>query len=119
MPGYKREQILSMQKEDLILQRVLAVFQMKKKPSTRQLKEESPPVRKSLKQWDQLYTEDGVLYRKVNLNHEVQWLLLPRKMIPEVLRLTHDMTGHQGHERTTALVAARCYWANMLKDIIN
>ena len=120
MPGYTKEQIQSMQKEDPILQRVLDIFHTKRKPSTKQLREESPQVRKILKHWDQLLTEESVLYRKVKHNHqEVHQLLLPSKMIPEILRLTHDMAGHQGRERTTALVAARCFWATMLTDIRN
>jgi transposase InsO family protein len=118
MPGYTKEQIQLMQKEDPILQRVLQVFQTGKKLTAKQLKAESPPVRKTLKHWDQLFMKDNILFRRMKLNHEeVEQLLLPRKIISEVLRLTHDMAGHQGRERTTALVAARCFWANMLKDI--
>ena len=118
MPGYTDDQLQSLQREDTILLRVIEVVNSKKKPSSVQLKKEDPQVRRILKHWNQLYMKDGVLYRRVQLNHEeVNQLLLPKKLIPEVLRLAHDTAGHQGRERTSALVAARCYWATMLKDI--
>ena len=118
MPGYTVEQLQELQKEDSVIHRVAEVFASKKKPSYSQLKKEEPQVRKILKQWNKLFVKDNIVYRRVQLNHEeVQQLLLPKKLIPEVLRLTHDTAGHQSHERTSALVAARCYWATMSKDI--
>lgn len=47
----------------------------------------------------------------------VHQLLLPKVLQTEVLTSLHDNHGHQGAERTTALVRERCYWPNMHADI--
>ena len=44
-------------------------------------------------------------------------LVLPDKLIPEVLRHLHNLAGHQGIERTLALVRRRCYRVGQFEDI--
>lgn len=44
-------------------------------------------------------------------------LLLPNALIGEVLTQVHQEHGHQGVERTLALLRSRCYWPGMSSDI--
>ncbi|KAL7883342.1 hypothetical protein SRHO_G00010000 [Serrasalmus rhombeus] len=83
---------------------------------------EGLPVRTQgfLRQWDRLVLDKGLLYRKIlkpEGGEEVLQLLLPESLQEEVLRQLHDLHGHQGIERTTALVRERCYWPGMAHDI--
>ena len=46
-------------------------------------------------------------------------LLLPRKLIPEVLQSCHDDMGHQGRQRTLSLVRERFFWPRMYTEVIS
>ncbi|CAG2254187.1 unnamed protein product [Mytilus edulis] len=48
---------------------------------------------------------------------ECKQLLVPETMKTYVLDTMHNSSGHQGIERTYALIQKRCYWLNMLQDI--
>ena len=75
-------------------------------------------MRKLLRSWDRFQLKDDVLYHSVYEDGEnVLQLVLPDKLIPEVLRHLYDLAGHQGIERTLALVRRRCYWVDQFKDV--
>lgn len=44
-------------------------------------------------------------------------LLLPNALTGEVLTQVHQEHGHQGVERTLALLWSRCYWGGMSSDV--
>lgn len=44
-------------------------------------------------------------------------LLIPESLKSYVLEIMHNLSGHQGIERTYALLKKRCYWWNMLIGI--
>lgn len=48
---------------------------------------------------------------------ECNQLLIPESLKSYVLEIMHNLSGHQGIERTYALLKKRCYWLNMLIDI--
>ena len=47
----------------------------------------------------------------------VDVLLLPSCLKETTLRGLHDRAGHQGVERTEALVRERCYWVGLREDV--
>jgi len=44
-------------------------------------------------------------------------VVLPLALRTTVLHQLHDFMGHQGIERTTQLVQARCYWPTLIADV--
>jgi transposase InsO family protein len=72
--------------------------------------------------WNQrsrLSIKDGVLYRSVNSPNvgETKQVVLPSVLRQDALRSLHDQTGHQGAERTLALLRLRVYWPCMTADV--
>ena len=71
-----------------------------------------------LKEWDKLFTDQGVLHRKVSLNgQEFQQVVLPSVFHDEVFQALHDDLGHEGRDRTTSLFKPRFFWPGMDKFI--
>ena len=71
-----------------------------------------------LKELDKLYTDQGVLHRKVSLNgQEFQQVVLPPVFHDEVFQALHNDLGHQGRDRTTSLFKQRFFWPGMDKFI--
>ena len=62
--------------------------------------------------------KDGVLSVKFHdsLEGDSYQLLLPEELRPTLLDALHNQAGHQGQERTLALIRRRCYWPLMLED---
>jgi hypothetical protein len=94
-------------------------IQKKQKPS---LQEREHMLHKAiviLRQWDQMYLDNDILYRTVIDPHQGQLkqLVLPEKLHPLVLEMLHQQAGHQRIERTTNLIRFRFYWAGMFHDI--
>ena len=44
-------------------------------------------------------------------------MLLPAELQPMVLKVLHDQAGHQGQERTMALIKKWFYWPGMAGDV--
>ena len=94
-------------------------WRSKHPPAKRLLMKETKATRKLLGCWKRVKEEDGVLYRLIHDNGEVNQLILPRCLIRQVLQAVHDQAGHQATERTTSLVRKRCYWPGMAEDVAN
>ena len=87
-------------------------------PSTTEKKLLNPRVQKMLRKWKQLCLINGILYRMIQVNGaEVKQFVLPQQWVNRVLVSLHDDFGHQGRDRTFALIQERFYWASMYKDI--
>ena len=118
LPQYTAEQLSTMQKEDTTLRIVWKYWIDGNKPPRKKIRQEPKKVRKILKSWNKLIEKNNVLYRSVNdqgeTNHQ---LLLPLCLTKLVLESLHDNAGHQGNERTLALIRKRCYWPTMVSDI--
>ena len=105
-PEYSAMEFGLKQKNDSILGRVCHWQEKGAKPTARQVALEPPMVRKLLKKWDRLKQIEGVLYY-VTKDPEVKNTLLfvpPECMKPSILEAVHDRSGHQGSERTLALL---------------
>ena len=80
---------------------------------------ESATVKKLLRKWDRLKQVDGVLYYSTR-DPEAENLLLfiaPECMKPSILESVHDHSGHQGIERTLALLKTSCFWVGMQDNV--
>ena len=117
--GYTKAEISKLQREDDILKPVFYFCDKGATPKPSEIPFCPAQSRRLLWQWDRIEVVDNVLYRKIkdNLGETVYQLLLPVKLRKLVLESLHDSAGHQGIERTLALVTQRCYWRNMRKDI--
>jgi len=65
------------------------------------------------------FYEEGVIYRR-RKNGEHQ-LVVPRKLVREVIALNHDpiFAAHPGRERTLEIWCIRYYWPGMRQDVEN
>jgi transposase InsO family protein len=119
LPEYSSGELARKQGEDAVLQRVLYWWKSGNRPTARQLSKEEMSVRKLLRKWDKLVDRDSVLCLTVNDTdlEENCVLLAPSVMKPLLLEHLHDRVGHQGKERTLALLKRRCYWTGMEKDV--
>ena len=88
------------------------------KPTKRQIALEPKQCQKYLREWDNLFLRDNVLYRKASINgSEINQLVLPVVYHDVALAGLHDEAGHQGRDRTVSLVKNRFYWPGMDGDI--
>ena len=62
------------------------------------------------KSFSKLSFKRGVLYRN-------DQLYLPQKYVTKVCEAPHDDCGHQGYEKTLALIQERFFWPHMTVDI--
>ena len=103
---------------DTTLCRVRQLLSSGHKPTRRQIALEPKPCQKILKDWDNLFLRDNVLYRKHSLGgSDIQQLVLPEVYQDIALKGLHDEAGHQGRDRTMSLVKSRFYWPGMDGDI--
>ena len=74
-------------------------------------------AQKYLLQFDRLVLKRGVLHHiYISNDVETQQLVLPLEYHDTVLCMLHDDYGHQGLDRTSALVRERFYWSTMNHD---
>lgn len=115
LPGYTKDELHRFQEKDPTITVLRNFWDEKRKPTKKERTSLSRPALSLLKQWDRIREKGGLLYRAVNdvLSGECHQLLLPACLVEPVLRSVHDQMGHQGVERTLALIKPRCYWVGM------
>lgn len=120
LPQHTSPEICALQQADPVIHSLLVFWRRKQRPSPEEQVQLSRPALALLRQWDRLVEKDGVLYRQVFRSdgaEAVLQLLLPGAMVSEVLTKVHQEHGHQGVERTLALLRSRCYWPGMSADV--
>ena len=118
LPVLLPKELAELQHQDHDIGRFLQWWREKTRPNRRTLSKEPMAVRKLYKSWRKIIEEGNVLYRICSFNGiEVKQLLLPACLKQKVLSALHDEMGHQGVDKTIALVQQRCYWATMMSDI--
>lgn len=120
LPGRSSMDIRALQDSDPVIQEVATFWRSGREPNHEERKWLSPPATVLLRQWDRLVERDSLLYRKIfstDGGDPVYQLLLPAVLVEEVLTQLHNEHGHQGTERTLALLRARCYWPGMSKAV--
>ena len=119
-PEYSKPELNAKQMNDEALSRVWHRRNSSQtKPTEKQIRKEPISVRRLLRKWDKLQEVDGVLYY-ISKDQEIDNNLLfltPVCMKPSVLQSLHDQSGHQGRERTFALLKKRCFWISMNDDV--
>ena len=116
LPSINKHALSDTQRKDPILGKIFKYIE--KDFTRRDYFNENIAVRKLLQQFDRIAIKNEILYRKIYKDGEERFqLLLPQCLKETVLRSLHDDLGHQGIERTLALVQLRCYWYGMTKDI--
>ena len=119
LPGYTSEEIASSQMRDPIISSFARKWRYGTKPTYRGLKREPNAVWALVRRWDRMEERQGVLYVKFHdpLEGDHYQLLLPAELRPKVLEALHNRAGHQGQERTLALLQKRCWWPGMSADV--
>lgn len=120
MPQLTPSELRLSQQTDPVIQELLVFWGRKQRPSREERSRLSQATLVLLQQWDRLLERDGVLYRKVlrpDGGEAMFQLLLPATLTTEVLTQVHQEHGHQGVERTLALLRSRCYWPGMSSDV--
>ena len=102
-----------MQQNYAIVGQIWRYVQKRQKPSRQEREQMSHKAMVMLRQWDQMYLENDILYQRVIDPHQGQLkqLVLSEKLQPLVLEMLYQQAGHQGIERTTHLIIFRFYWA--------
>lgn len=115
LPQLSFQELRSLQETDPTLG---PLFKFRRKPSLSQQKALSTGTKRVLRDWDRLIKKNGVWYRKVTIQHQEKLqLLLPQALTSKVLEKLHDHAGHQGVERTLALIRDRCFWPGMSSHV--
>ena len=115
-PARSPDELRQLQLLDPVLQRLREIWDARRTPTDVEKREAEPDLRDLFKQWTRLEEREGLLYRAVYLPPSrtlTLQLLLPSTLRSEMLQQLHDQHGHQGIERTTALIQERCYWPRM------
>ncbi|CAC5380194.1 unnamed protein product [Mytilus coruscus] len=117
-PEYTADKIKQLQSSDNVLSVVLN-FVEQGKLTTQMLTKQTKPVKKLLRKFDSLVIDNGILYRKINDIEcgECKQLVIPETLKHYALETLHNLSGHQGTERTLALMHKRCYWSDMVNDV--
>ena len=120
LPQHTTPEICILQQADPVILEFMPFFERKQRPSHEERAQLSQSALILLRQWDRLVERDGVLYRQVFRSDGAEptfQLLLPEALTSEVLNQVHQEHGHQGVERTLALLRSRCYWPGMSSDV--
>ena len=107
------EDWMAAQKSDKFISKIVDFIIEGKRPSAQQV-EELHIDKRFFRDWDKLFLEDGVLFRRGDVDCQT-WnqLVLPRKLYDPVFQSYHDDLGHQGRDRTISLLKRRFFWPGM------
>lgn len=118
LPGFIPADMAPLQEHDPVLSRVLYWLKRPNQLTNSVIRKEKKDVRKLLNQRNKLCFENYVLFKKcMDETGEIKQILLPQVLKDKVLESVHDHAGHQGVERTLALLRKRCFWIRMAQDV--
>nr|XP_054761348.1 uncharacterized protein LOC129267744 [Lytechinus pictus] len=111
------------QQHDMDIQRIIKYIKEHHHPTVREVRRQSPRLRRLLWQLPRFVLQNGLLYRRRQDNFGTSSLqvVVPESLIPRVLEEIHGnpSSGHFGVQRTLHRAEAMCYWPFMHKDITN
>ena len=119
LPKLSVEDIVKLQEEDSVVGIVKKWVQSGQSVSVSTRRKESKEVNLLYRQWSRLFIKNNILYRVVKdpVQGTLHQVVTPEKLKPKMLHGFHDSHGHQGIERTIALIRSRCYWPKLEKDV--
>lgn len=117
IPQYTKDDIAQLQRKDPTIARFLHYWTLQVKP-TPQERSECGQVLLLVKQWERLVVDQDILYRLVKdpVHGQFKQIVLPEMLKKQLWTSVHDQMGHQGIERTMALLRRRCYWPKMFAE---
>ena len=90
---------------------------IRRKPTSQQAKQQDIDM-KYLSDWNTYNLKDGIQYKSVTFNGEINDLLvLPESSKDIVFEAYHDDLGHQGRDRTISLMSTRFYFPRLNKFV--
>lgn len=119
LPTLSTRDLVDLQKSDPNIGRFCEYWNKGRKPDLNVRRQEPVPVQLLFRQWPKLGQVDGVLFRLIKdpLLGDIKQIVLPTALQKEALRCMHDSHGHQGVERSEALLRSKYYWPKMSADV--
>ena len=122
--GYSLDDMHRMQMEDHVVGQILQAKESGPKPMSNYAKSQGLEYRRLHQQWDQLRTQDGLLWRhyaQPNQNQDWLQLVVPKQLRPRIIEELHQGIGggHLGHEKTLGRLKERFYWPGHYTDVQN
>ena len=119
IPGYSPSELEKLQQRDPLIAQFSKMWRYGTRPKSLQLRHASNAIRALVRRWDRVVVKDGVLYVRSHdpVEGDFHQLLLPTELQPTILDALHNQAGHQGRDRTIALLRKRCYWPRMEGDV--
>ena len=119
LPGYKTADLVRMQAADPGIAALLRYHELQRQPTPKERCELARSALPWLKQRRNVTLRNGLAYRvaKEPSGEETCQLLVPKSLQHDVLRGLHDNAGHQGGERTEALIRERFYWPAIRESV--
>ncbi len=119
---WQDDEIRADQLEDPDLGLLMQWKEKDRRPSWGEIASLPPSVKLYWAQWQSIVVENGLLKRILESEdgtQQKQQLLIPRKRVPDVLKLLHDDVsgGHLGVKKTTEKVRQRFYWVHYTEDV--
>ena len=115
IPTMSNNELITAQREDQTIARILHFMQVGQRPTYQERQKESAIVRQLVHEWNKLFiAEDGILYYKSGSRDR---MVLPKKYHKRVYEELHENMGHLGADRVVELARERFYWPFMRADI--
>ena len=119
-PSFTKTELAQLQQADPDISRVIYYLKtFGTLVDRKKFHKESKDAKTILRQAERLKFQNGVLQRLITdpkSQEEVHQVVLPQCLRSTVLEGLHNNTGHQGVERTEALLRQRCYWPRLHED---
>ena len=120
-PRWNVGELQESQANDPVLAQVLSKLPCEKPKPVGQWRRD-PKLRQFGRVWHQLAIKEGVLYRNrysstAEGQKKQELLVLPAKLVQDVLTQLHDDSGHMGIEKTMARLENRFWWLGMTQDV--
>ena len=116
------EELRKLQQTDDEIGPILQALEDNKQLSTVNLQEKSRSYRLLLQQWNQLYVQNGSLFRRYeDISGHKKWaqLVVPQMVRKEVLNALHSgfAGGHLGEDKTLDKLKERFHWPGHTEEV--
>ena len=121
LPKWTRNYLSRIQKDDEILGRVRQVLPGPR-PAASGEWATNPQLAQCRLAWESFLMKEDVLYRRLNARQgarteEREVVVVPKALVPEVLKQSHENGGHMGITRTKELIKERFWWPGVSLDV--
>ena len=107
------------QTDDKNIAYIVKCLSAKSKPSRQEIDHQNLDNRYKV-EWERYRLKPGILYRTYQVeDEEFHQLVLPESLQDIIFKSYHDDLGHQGRDRTLALIKQRFYWPGMTQYVQN